>query len=128
MDRNSLPNVGTRLVSTDGTLVAALLSAGPGRCTESEERTWVHGTAGAETMAEKGSSPERKSMTENELKTYLSAQLDEIQRFKWCLGVELNRDPLEDRTFNSICEEWISAHSASFRKHWEQAVRNPRPN
>lgn len=50
--------------------------------------------------------------------SYLKAQIQEIERYKWCLGVQLKRDPLMDRSYDDICLEWISRHAADFRKHW----------
>ena len=49
---------------------------------------------------------------------YLKAQIREIEKYKWCLGVQLKRDPLLDRSYDDICLEWIRLYAAEFRKHW----------
>jgi hypothetical protein len=49
---------------------------------------------------------------------YLKAQIHEIEKYKWCLGVQLKRDPLLDRSYDDICLEWIRLYAAEFRKHW----------
>ena len=57
---------------------------------------------------------------EKKLRKFLLAQMSEIDKFKWDLGVQLCRDPLEDRTLNQICLEWIDKHAAEFREAWEK--------
>ena len=38
---------------------------------------------------------------------------------KWCLGVELHHDPLNDKSLNDIYCEWIKKYAAKFREEWE---------
>jgi Zn-dependent peptidase ImmA (M78 family) len=52
------------------------------------------------------------------LKEYLNAQLEEIYIYKWCLGIEMHRDPLEQYTLNDICIMWINNNANSFRNKW----------
>lgn len=54
------------------------------------------------------------------LKECLKAQVEEIEKHKWNLGVELGRNPLEVRSLNDICREWIERYAASFRKWWDE--------
>ena len=49
---------------------------------------------------------------------FLKAQIHEIEKYKWCLGVQLKHDPLLDRSYNDICMEWIRLYAAEFRKNW----------
>jgi hypothetical protein len=53
----------------------------------------------------------------------LRAEIEEIEKFKWCLGERLGHDPLQDRSMNDICQEWISKYAADFRKWWQQERR-----
>jgi len=50
----------------------------------------------------------------------LRAEIKEIEKFKWYLGERLGHDPLNDRSMNDICEEWINNYAADFRKWWQQ--------
>ncbi len=59
------------------------------------------------------------------LKECLAAQVEEIKRHKWNLGVELGRDPLEVRSLNDICRDWIEKYAGSFRKWWEERKQKP---
>jgi len=59
-----------------------------------------------------------------ELLESLRAEIEEIEKFKWCLGEKLGHDPLLDRSMNDICQEWISKYAAEFRKSWQQRRRN----
>jgi hypothetical protein len=54
----------------------------------------------------------------------LRAEIEEIEKFKWCLGERLGHDPLLDRSMNDICQEWISKYAAEFRKWWQERRRN----
>jgi len=49
---------------------------------------------------------------------YLNAQLEEIYIYKWCLGIEMHKDPLEEYTLNDICIMWITNNASSFRNNW----------
>jgi hypothetical protein len=59
-----------------------------------------------------------------ELLESLRAEIEEIEKFKWCLGVRLGHDPLQDRSMNDICQEWITKYAAEFRKWWQEKRKN----
>ena len=61
--------------------------------------------------------------TEEELRDSARAQIAEIEKYRWCLGVQLGRDPLLDRTKQEICEEWIAKYAAEFRLWWDTSAR-----
>jgi hypothetical protein len=68
-------------------------------------------------------------MDNNELKGKMIAELQEIDKYKWCLGVKLGHDPLNDRTLNDIYTEWISKNAKAFQSNWEashKSTSNPR--
>ena len=48
----------------------------------------------------------------------LEAEIQEMEKYKWCLGVQLQHDPLKDRSLNDIYCEWIDKYAADFRKFW----------
>ena len=54
----------------------------------------------------------------------IRAEIEEIEKYKWYLGERLGYDPLNDRTMNDICLEWIEKHARAFRKHWEEVNKN----
>ncbi len=54
----------------------------------------------------------------------LRAEIEEIEKFKWCLGERLGHDPLLDRSMNDICQEWINKYAAEFRKWWQEKRKN----
>jgi len=54
------------------------------------------------------------------LKRLLEAEIKEIEKYKWELGVSLCRDPLEDKSINEICLEWICKYAAEFRYQWDK--------
>ncbi|GAG12797.1 unnamed protein product [marine sediment metagenome] len=56
---------------------------------------------------------------ETKLKRFLKAEQVEIEKYKWDLGIQLCHDPLEDRSINDICFEWISKYAKEFRELWE---------
>ena len=60
------------------------------------------------------------SVSGKELEETLKAEIDEIEKYKWYLGERLGHDPLNDRSMNDICKEWIEKHALAFRQHWEQ--------
>lgn len=64
-----------------------------------------------------GSFPQDTS--ENEIQKSLEAEIQEMEKYKWCLGVQLQHDPLQDRSLNEIYCEWIDKYAAEFRKQWE---------
>jgi hypothetical protein len=55
----------------------------------------------------------------SEMQECLRLQIVEIEKYKWCLGEAMRRDPLEVYTMNDICMEWIRNHAADFRKWWQ---------
>jgi hypothetical protein len=59
-----------------------------------------------------------------ELLESLRAEIEEIEKFKWCLGERIGHDPLLDRSMNDICQEWISQYAADFRKWWHNNKKN----
>jgi inorganic pyrophosphatase len=54
-------------------------------------------------------------MDEKELKTFLLAQIDEINRYKW---IEREKK-CRDIGFQQAALEWISEFSADFKDKWE---------
>lgn len=57
-------------------------------------------------------------MSQDEFKVYATKQVEEINKYKWCLGVQLGHDPLQDRCLNDIAREWIEQYAADFRRQW----------
>jgi hypothetical protein len=55
---------------------------------------------------------------EDDFKQFLFAQLEEIMKYKWYLGEEMKRDPLECMSMDSICLEWIEKYAKEFREYW----------
>jgi hypothetical protein len=53
-------------------------------------------------------------MNREELKIYLDAQIQEIQKYKW---IESERQQ-RDIGFERAALEWISMYSDSFRHYW----------
>lgn len=53
-------------------------------------------------------------MNREELKIYLDAQVQEIQKYKW---IESERHR-HDIGFDRAALEWISLYSDSFRQYW----------
>lgn len=53
-------------------------------------------------------------MNREELKIYLDAQVQEIQKYKW---IESERHR-QDIGFERAALEWISLYSDSFRQYW----------
>ncbi len=53
-------------------------------------------------------------MNEHDLKKYLAAQIEEINKYKW---IESEKRDC-DIGFQSAAFEWISKYSESFRTHW----------
>lgn len=54
-------------------------------------------------------------MTEDELRMYNKAQIDEILRYKWIESEKQGRDIGEMRA----AAEWISKYSVDFRKQYQ---------
>jgi hypothetical protein len=55
-----------------------------------------------------------------DIRQSLHAEIDEILKYKWYLGEKLGYDPLNDRSLNDICHEWIEKYAADFRQWWEK--------
>lgn len=49
---------------------------------------------------------------------YMEAQLEEIYKFKWILGVKMHTDPLTKFSMNDISMMWILNNAENFRKEW----------
>lgn len=57
-------------------------------------------------------------MTGDEFIDYCHIQIDEIIKYKWCLGIILHHDPLNDYTMEEIANMWIEKYAKDFRIHW----------
>ena len=53
-------------------------------------------------------------MDRDELRSYLEAQIQEIQKYKWAESERLKRDI----GFNRAALEWIERYGESFNRHW----------
>ena len=60
---------------------------------------------------------QKKDMTD--LEQSLKAEIDEIMKYKWYMGENMNRDPLEVHSLDEICRDWIIKYAKEFRKNWE---------
>jgi SRSO17 transposase len=58
-------------------------------------------------------------MDSKELKAKMIAEAQEIDKYKWDLGVALGHDPLNDKSLNDIYKDWINKNAAAFQIHWE---------
>ena len=56
---------------------------------------------------------------DKDMRECIEAEIREMEKYKWCLGVHLQHDPLRDRSLNDIYCEWIDKYAAEFRKNWE---------
>ena len=52
------------------------------------------------------------------LHNYLDAQIEEVYRYKWCMGIQMHRDPLDEFTINDIFVMWIQDNARNFRAMW----------
>ena len=50
-----------------------------------------------------------------EFKLFLLHQKEEMERYKWCRGIELGRDPGE-----AACREWVEKHASHYRSEYER--------
>jgi hypothetical protein len=66
-----------------------------------------------------GPAPEPQRLPGDEVRKSLEAEIREMEKYKWNLGVQLQHDPLRDRSLNDIYCEWIDKYAADFRKFWE---------
>jgi hypothetical protein len=60
-----------------------------------------------------------KKMMYEEFREFLQFQAKEIEKYKWCLGEQLQHDPLDDRPFYEIAQEWMNKFAKICRKEWE---------
>lgn len=68
---------------------------------------------------------------QEEINKSIEAEIHEMEKYKWCLGVQLQHDPLRDRSLNDIYCEWIDKYAADFRKFWSDKKtggQQPLPN
>ena len=83
---------------------------------------YISGIIMNENQAQSGddmvSSSQKK--TEGDTRKSIEAEIQEMERYKWYLGVQLQHDPLQDRSLNEIYCEWIAKYAADFRKFWEK--------
>lgn len=61
---------------------------------------------------------------EEEFRTCLFAELEEIMKYKWFLGEKMKRDPLESMSMNEICLQWIEKYAKEFREYWNSKMGN----
>lgn len=67
-----------------------------------------------------------ESMSQENLRRFAQHQLEEIDKYKWIMGVELGYDPLCKRSYNDIACEWIQMHAAHFRNAYHNRYFLPR--
>lgn len=65
-----------------------------------------------------------KEMGPIEFKEFLYAQCQEIMKYKWCLGVQLQHDPLLDKTMEEIGHEWIQLFARQYREKWKNESKD----
>jgi hypothetical protein len=66
-----------------------------------------------------GDASSPKTSPEDDVRRSLEAEIREMEKYKWCLGVQLQHDPLKDRSLNDIYTEWIDKYGEEFRRHWQ---------
>jgi hypothetical protein len=64
--------------------------------------------------------PSPGKSSDDDIRRSIEAEIQEMEKYKWCLGVELRHDPLNDRSLNDIYTEWIDKYAAGFRKGWDK--------
>lgn len=64
--------------------------------------------------------PASQKPSGEEIQKSIEAEIREMEKYKWCLGVELRHDPLKDRSLNEIYCEWIDKYAAGFRRDWDK--------
>jgi hypothetical protein len=70
--------------------------------------------------------PSSDKPNDDEIRKSIEAEIKEMEKYKWCLGVELRHDPLQDRSLNDIYCEWIDKYAADFRRNWDgKTKRDP---
>ena len=65
-------------------------------------------------------------MSDDEIRRCAEEEIREMEKYKWYLGIQLNHDPLQDRSLNDIYCEWIDKYAADFRKYWEKRKNESR--
>lgn len=58
---------------------------------------------------------------QEQMQEFLQEQIHQMEIHKWCLGVELHHDPLQDQSLNDIYCDWIAKYATKFREEWEVA-------
>jgi len=53
---------------------------------------------------------------DDDIRKSITEEILEMEKYKWYLGVQLQHDPLQDRSLNDIYCEWIDKYAADFRK------------
>lgn len=48
------------------------------------------------------------------LKAYMQAQAEEIQKFIWCMGVEIGHDPRQEHSESELGCLWVSKYAVEF--------------
>ena len=64
-------------------------------------------------------SPSSPGKPGEDIRASIEAEIREMEKYKWYLGIQLQHDPLQDRSLNDIYCEWIDKYTADFRKFWE---------
>jgi hypothetical protein len=64
-------------------------------------------------------SHDASSVSGKDMEETMKAEIEEIEKYKWCLGERIGHDPLADRSMNEICKEWIQQYARSFRENWK---------
>ncbi|MBN1306348.1 MAG: hypothetical protein JXA18_00420 [Chitinispirillaceae bacterium] len=62
---------------------------------------------------------EKLNEFEEEFRSCLFAELEEIMKYKWFLGEAMKKDPLESMSMNEICLQWIEKYAKEFREYWK---------
>jgi hypothetical protein len=63
--------------------------------------------------------PVSQPSNKEDLRRCVEAEIVEMEKYKWCLGIALQHDPLIDRSLNEIYCEWIDKYAADFRRYWQ---------
>ena len=60
------------------------------------------------------------SIIEERFNIFMEAQVEEIYKYKWILGEQMHRDPLDNFSMSDICSMWILNNANKFRMEWIQ--------
>jgi len=55
-------------------------------------------------------------------------EIEEIMKYKWCMGEKLGHDPLSTMSMNEIANEWIIKYAGAYRRWRENLQRSMRGN